>query len=192
MLRYNIKRENEDKNMIAISSLRSDIFQKLLSLQSEIKDFEKQIERLIKKGGEITQYFAYRTAPLMSNAARSVATIIRCRLGDAETLLFLKEAALTLNRIVSRCADYAPTLATKVCLFYQKLVGMFPQGTTLQLELLGQGDYRRELEPPPLMLTTIATWWRTHGRHSRSPQPTRVQQHEQPVQLCLNFQGCAS
>jgi hypothetical protein len=176
--------------MTTITSLRSEIFQALLSLQTEVKEFQKQIERLIKQGSQVTQFFARKAAPLLHSTAKGIATIVRYRVSDEHTLVFLKEATLTFNCIVVRCAEYAPSIATKALTFYQKLVALLPTGTALQLELLGQGDYRREFEPPTLMLANIAQWWNRHGQSWKSPQLKREpQHHEQPVQLCLDFEA---
>ncbi|BAY08189.1 hypothetical protein [Calothrix sp. NIES-2098] len=175
--------------MAVTTSLRSDNFQLFLSLQLELKDAEKYMQRLTKERGECIQFFAQIAAPLMSNAAKSIGTIIRCKLGHEETLSFLSQAALTLHRIWVRCADYAPLIASKALHFYQQIIDILPSGTTLQLELLGQGDYRREFEPPTLMLPTIAKWWNLHAHSRSAPQKKSVPNDSPPVQLCLALEA---
>lgn len=173
--------------MALITSIRSENFKLFLSLKSEIKDAEKYINRLTKERGEYIPFFAHIAAPLMSSAAKSISIIVRCKLGQDGTLDFLKQAALALHRIVIRCADFASIIANKALNFYQKIINILPSGTTLQLELMGQGDYRRELEPPTLMLATIATWWKTCGQRFTALPKQAVSSHEPPLQLCLNL-----
>ncbi|MBD2212913.1 hypothetical protein H6G27_23995 [Nostoc linckia FACHB-104] len=173
--------------MAVTTSLRSDNFQLFLSLQSEIKDAATYITHLTKERGECIQFFAQLAAPLMSNAGKAIGTIIRCKLGQEETLSFLSQAALTLHRIWVRCADYAPMIASKALHFYQQIITIFPSGTALQLELLGQGDYKRDVEPPTLMLSTIASWWKRHAQGYRAPKTTASPTSTQPVQLCLDL-----
>lgn len=173
--------------MAVTTSLRSDNFQLFLSLHSEIKDAEKFLTRLTKERGECIQFFAQIAAPLMSNASKAIGTIIRCKLGHEETVSFLSQAALTLHRIWIRCAEYAAIIATKALHFYQQIIDILPSGTALQLEILGQGDYRREFEPSPLMLAPIATWWKAHAHKVIAPQKKLVPHDTQPVQLCLEL-----
>ncbi|QIR36810.1 hypothetical protein HCG51_08680 [Tolypothrix sp. PCC 7910] len=173
--------------MAVTTSLRSDNFQLFLSLQSEIKDAATYITHLTKERGECIQFFAQLAAPLMNNAGKAIGTIIRCKLGQEETLSFLSQAALTLHRIWVRCADYAPMIASKALHFYQQIIAIFPSGTALQLELLGQGDYKREVEPPTLMLSTIASWWKRHAQGHRAPKTTASPTSTQAVQLCLDL-----
>lgn len=173
--------------MALTTSIRSENFQLFLSLKSEIKEAEKYINCLTKERGGYIPFFAHIAAPLMSSAAKSISIIVRCKLGQDGTLDFLKQAALALHRIVIRCADFASIIANKALNFYQKIINILPSGTTLQLELLGQGDYRRELEPPTLMLATIATWWKTCGQRFTALPKQAVSSHEPPLQLCLNL-----
>jgi hypothetical protein len=175
--------------MAVTTSLRSDNFQLFLSLQSEIKDAEKDIARLTKVQGGCLHFFAQIAAPLMRNVATSLGTIIRCKLGDEDTLSFLSQAALTLHRIWVRCADYAPMIASTALHFYQQIIDILPSGTALQLELLGQGDYRREVEPPTLMLSTIAKWWNMYAHSRNTPQKKSVPNDSPPVQLCLALEA---
>lgn len=66
-----------------------------------------------------------------------------------------------------------------------------PQGTALQLKLLGQGDYRREVNPHKPILPTIATWLNTHSRGD-TPRNDDKKKRDIPVQLCLDLEGVTS
>lgn len=178
--------------MAGIPSLRSDNFQVFLSLQSQIKDAENTINRLAKGQGDYIPFFARIAAPFMRKTATSLGRIIRCKLGQEETLMLLKEAALTLHQIVIRCSEYASFIATKAFNFYQQIIDILPSGTALQLELLGQGDYRREFEPPMLMLPVIAKWWQERGQWFNAPQKKAVDPNKQPLQLCLDLDAAVA
>lgn len=173
--------------MAGIPSLRSDNFQVFLSLQSQIKDAENTINRLAKGQGNYIPFFARTAAPFMRKTATSLGRIIRCKLGQEETLMLLKEAALTLHQIVIRCSEYASFIATKALDFYQQIIDILPSGTALQLELLGQGDYRSEFKPPMRMLPVIAKWWQERGQGCNVPQKKVAAHDMQPLQLCLDL-----
>lgn len=171
--------------MSVFSSFRSNNYQLLQTLLSDSNHFEAELYAFIKDSLELTKIKAKWAKPIVRKVGQLLSRILRNRLDDKIIVETLKEVARKLNRVYYRSFQYSTVVADTAKKLYEKVIDMLPKNTSVQLELLGEGDYSRKETQKP-MLGVVQKFLNQFGE-SKAPKKNKVEPKGKQLELNLGL-----
>lgn len=173
--------------MSVFSSFRSNSYQLLQKLLTESNHFEAELYALIKDGLELTKIKAKWAKPIVKKVGQFLSRILRNRLDDKLIVETLKEVARKLNRVYYRSFQYSAAVADAAKKLYEKVIDMLPKNTSVQLELLGGGDYSCKETKKPIL--GVVQKFLNHLGESKAPKKNKVEPKGEQLELNLGVVG---